>query len=368
MNGEGSPLWAPYLGEDPSQSGSISSGEFRDVIGSGSAPYIHFFPRQANGYPYPAAYALNWIKSGTWNPNVNRLRFQFKCGNAITRNSSGAAVFEVGTYIRSHSNSDLAFQGDHFYHQLSPNIYANHWMLFELNRVPQHQVGKDPGTNWPEDPDAPTHYFDGLTRWYIDAIGGNGNWSNQTCSLRQVVFDTESGEPDSQVSSIVATYTGSAYEVTWAAPKNTTMTFEVRYSTSSMKSAGIAAGTSGGTVSSPGNTYTGTIWKSPAMAAAATLYVAIRPTSGTAFTEIAIPNMDGGTVTPPPPPAPPPVTSACDANGDGIVSSADIASALNSLLGAASCKVDLDANGVCNIVDLQRVVNASLGQACRTGI
>src|SRR5262245_1321513 len=54
LNGDGNALFAPYLGEDPNQSGSIVNGEYQLNIGAApSAPYLHFFPR-SGGYGFPA--------------------------------------------------------------------------------------------------------------------------------------------------------------------------------------------------------------------------------------------------------------------------------------------------------------------------
>jgi hypothetical protein len=73
--------------------------------------------------------------------------------------------------------------------------------------------------------------------------------------------------------------------------------------------------------------------------------------------------------TPSAPPPPPPATiSACDLNGDGVVNSADVTLAINQALGVVPCtNGSLQQNGQCNIVGVQRVINASLGGTCRTG-
>lgn len=69
----------------------------------------------------------------------------------------------------------------------------------------------------------------------------------------------------------------------------------------------------------------------------------------------------GGGTTPPPNP--------CDLNNDGVVSSLDVTIAENQALGSASCSsADLMGTGTCTVVDVQRVINASMGQTCRTGL
>jgi hypothetical protein len=66
-----------------------------------------------------------------------------------------------------------------------------------------------------------------------------------------------------------------------------------------------------------------------------------------------------------------PVCSAtanpCDLNGDGIVNSTDNQLAIDQALGKSACTADLQQNGHCDVVDVQRVANAALGQACVVG-
>jgi len=351
----GTDLWAAYLGEDPLQTYMLENGLFKDVVGpSPNGVYVHFFPNTGTGYSFPAGYTQSFIKQGAWDANANRLRFRVKCSSNVVRRPDGGDVLEIGTYIRYHSATDLVWQGAHYYHQLDPNFYANRWATIEINRVPQHEVGQDPSINWPEDPEwnsaNPVHYFDGLTRFYFDTQGSQ--WSNQTCYFGNFEFDTKTGEADSFVSSVAGTYNGSAYEVTWAAPKNSLTTYEVRYATSSMKTNGLSSGTVGGTVSSPGSTYTGTFWVSSAMSEMPTLYVAIRPIGQTTFSEIRISSTQA---------------SSCDVNMDGSINSTDVQLSVNASLGSAACVSDLDGNGRCDIVDVQRIINAADSASCRVG-
>src|SRR5262249_15500313 len=141
--------------------------------------YWNFFPNTGSGYPYPQGFARNFIKGGTFDPNTNRLRMKVKCSGNVSRRSDGGDVLQIGTYVKSHTDPDTTQQGDHYYHLIDANFYANQWSYIEINRVPQHQVGQNPTTNWPEDPVSGVHYFDGLTRFYFDTQ--SGNWSNQTC-------------------------------------------------------------------------------------------------------------------------------------------------------------------------------------------
>jgi hypothetical protein len=72
---------------------------------------------------------------------------------------------------------------------------------------------------------------------------------------------------------------------------------------------------------------------------------------GSSWTSIA------GAITAPPPP---PTRSACDLNGDGIVNFTDVQLAINQALGVTACtNGSLQSSGQCNVVSVQRVINAS---------
>jgi hypothetical protein len=58
---------------------------------------------------------------------------------------------------------------------------------------------------------------------------------------------------------------------------------------------------------------------------------------------------------------------SCDINSDGVVNVVDVQLVLNQSLGLAACTADLDLNGTCDIVDVQRVINAALGGSCHIG-
>jgi hypothetical protein len=58
----------------------------------------------------------------------------------------------------------------------------------------------------------------------------------------------------------------------------------------------------------------------------------------------------------------------CDLNHDGVVNLLDVTLAVNQVLGVSPCaSADLQQTGVCSIVDVQRIVAASLGGACLIG-
>jgi hypothetical protein len=59
---------------------------------------------------------------------------------------------------------------------------------------------------------------------------------------------------------------------------------------------------------------------------------------------------------------------SCDINGDGRVDKSDVDIAIQQVLGTAACgSGDLDLNGTCNVVDVQRVINAAAGGVCKIG-
>jgi hypothetical protein len=64
----------------------------------------------------------------------------------------------------------------------------------------------------------------------------------------------------------------------------------------------------------------------------------------------------------------PSATLTCDLNGDGKIDSLDVQLAINQALGMSPCtSADLQQTGTCSVVGVQRVINASLGGACKIG-
>ena len=59
---------------------------------------------------------------------------------------------------------------------------------------------------------------------------------------------------------------------------------------------------------------------------------------------------------------------SCDVNGDGVIDSQDVQAAIAQALGVNACgTADLQQNGQCSVIDVQRVVAAVLGGACVVG-
>jgi hypothetical protein len=61
-------------------------------------------------------------------------------------------------------------------------------------------------------------------------------------------------------------------------------------------------------------------------------------------------------------------TLSCDLNSDGSVNVLDVQLATNQVLGYATCgSADLVGSGQCTILDVQRIISASLGASCHLG-
>ena len=58
--------------------------------------------------------------------------------------------------------------------------------------------------------------------------------------------------------------------------------------------------------------------------------------------------------------------NACDLNADGVVNAADVQAAINMALGIAPCTAAVAGANVCNVIVVQRVVNAWLEGTCFT--
>lgn len=59
--------------------------------------------------------------------------------------------------------------------------------------------------------------------------------------------------------------------------------------------------------------------------------------------------------------------NACDLNADGIVDLLDVQLGTNMALGTTPCTANILGSNVCNVVVVQRIVNAALNGTCVTG-
>jgi hypothetical protein len=56
--------------------------------------------------------------------------------------------------------------------------------------------------------------------------------------------------------------------------------------------------------------------------------------------------------------------SKCDLNGDALINMSDYQMMINQVVGSAPCSTDLDSDGKCTVIDLQRIAKAALGGTC----
>jgi hypothetical protein len=61
------------------------------------------------------------------------------------------------------------------------------------------------------------------------------------------------------------------------------------------------------------------------------------------------------------------ISSLCDLNSDGVYNSIDVSLEINQALGLSGCQNDIDGDGICTVVDVQRVVDAGNTGVCRVG-
>lgn len=326
---DSTPLFDKYNGEDTNQTvSSYPPGDFVIVGATTATPghdpgvYLNCMGPGTSGiYQNPGAYLSTYCTTtGLDWAAVNRWSFLFKPSVSIARRTDGGDKLQMGTYIRDttlpNTSGNNGLQGEHYYHGLDMTTYATRWHLIILNRTPQHRVGTNGAINWGEDPQwnnlagnndgqglgstsgyGAEHYYRGLTRLYFDTVAanGSGDYSGATFRFKDYQVGTVTGEPDAEISSICALYTGTQYQVTWAGYKNAARTYEVRYKATSMKSAGFTSGTDGGTTTNPNNAYTGVVWSSGALSELTTgVYIAMRVQSASTFTEIFIPYLMGG--------------------------------------------------------------------------
>ncbi len=59
--------------------------------------------------------------------------------------------------------------------------------------------------------------------------------------------------------------------------------------------------------------------------------------------------------------------NSCDLNNDGLVDNSDVLLAISMSLGLSPCTADILGPGVCNVIVVQRVINAATSGSCVTG-
>jgi len=275
-------------------------------------PYVTFIARNgAGGYTYPAGYIQGMIKTGNFDPASNRIGMFITPSMTFAGGFGGSnqGPFYIGTYVKTGGTLDSVYMGSggtHFYHYSPPmNVYAGRRMKFEFNMAPDHQVGNNGSAYWPNDPTYTgvwtyppwsgagggyrLHYIQGLTSFYESWDEAPPKSGLQVTHGEMDVYRVDN-EPEESVRTRTIVWAPSrlgsndqGYEVSWTTPKNTPVTYEVRYSTTkSLKVGGFSTGTAGGTVNNPSvagpTAYAGVIWKSPSMPEQPTIWVGLRPT------------------------------------------------------------------------------------------
>lgn len=272
-------------------SGQIYQNCASGQSGNACGGTMQFSPGQ---YLYPWGFAGQNVKSGTFVTTMNRLRFKFRSHQTADPISDDSNI-QIGMYTKEHSSTDPSQQGGHPYNGTHIPIFANQWYQAAVTRKFDHMSG---GGVWsfPEDRSwnvgNGVHYMDSLTRFYISTsadsadIPSRGRWSNATIDFDDFVFSSQSGEPEGVIASMFWGYSGpisgyptGRYDVGWMGPLNIRCSYEVRYSSTSMKVNGFSSGTSGGSAIDCWNSTTEYYrWHSNDIAASAGQYIGIRPT------------------------------------------------------------------------------------------
>lgn len=246
-------------------------------------------------YTQAAHWLRNHIISGAWNQGINRMSFLLRSTYNGSRASGGNDNFNFGTYIKPVDNFSPGAEGTnpqnghHYYHGTGINMYAGRTIKLVMTHCPQHERGQ-PGSG---DQIPIADYFHRMTRCYFQYWGHYPTAQAGTFYLAAVeLYQSAQPEDDANIRSLSIQYTGTRYEVTWGARKNTDQTFNIRYRTDgqSMRANGFSSGTSGGSVSNPGNDYTCCFWASPNMPESTNgICVAIQRVGSGEFHELYLP-------------------------------------------------------------------------------
>jgi hypothetical protein len=366
LAGNGGPIWRPG-GVNSNQTVSIvqedGDARLRVVVtgwgssgpGSDKAVQVQFYPNQGSPrYPFPAGFTRSYLRDGaTFDPLFNRLSLWIKCDQNITWEQRETMI--LGTYIKSHDSTNLDSQGAHYYNFISTKMTANKWVKIQYTWHPGSLVGQSGATEWGSDPEyPPTHYFDGLTRFYLDMKYANS--FPLTCWFDDLMFSRDDNQNDELIPSMAAHYDGLAYYIGFNTIKHITQNYEVRYSTASMKANGFDSGTFGAMIANWAGAYTGTQWTSPPMAENPNgMYFAIRPEGQSDFMELYLPAgapNSGGLQ---------PQSLVGDLNADGTVNTLDW-SIMEGAWFTASQPSDINLDGVVNSIDFS-LMNANWGRS-----
>jgi hypothetical protein len=220
--------------------------------------YAQFIPGLYNNDPL--SYVKGNLTSGTWNANINRIRFFVRTTATMSRDPDwvGNNCY-MGTYYKTTNLTDGSYQGDHYYHDCHTSMPANKWVMFDFTNTPTHQVGdSDNHHNF-----APfSDYFDKETRWYFTMYGDYTDaHQTSTWEMGPVSLYYDPDGPQSQTNDlrgISLSHDGTQYRFSACGPRDSTTVFNIRarYDGVPMRTAGFSTGTSIGSVQGRGDTYT----------------------------------------------------------------------------------------------------------------
>lgn len=311
---EGDPTEGPDVGSEKiNNSTSLSGNNSLEITINTGNIYTHFYPKVSN---YEWKNMSTFIEKGNWiSDKYNRLRFWMKVPPGITLSPPGQTNLHFGTYVRA-SNGDPSSAesgGNHFYHYF--NIESTgQWHQFIIDTHPTHARGNSGATEegnreYPTG-EAGYNYFDALTRFYVDVLGGLPSYP-ATYYLDKFEFYEETNlENIDQIYSLNAVYDPKTNKlaVGWNRDKNENdVKHEVKYSFTDIHSTGWDAATSApnGVITPPGwQGYNRMRWTTTSidLSGKVSIYIAIKPQNSSLFRQIKIP-VTGVTGTTPKPPS-----------------------------------------------------------------
>ena len=237
-----------------------------------------------------SGYAQTWIKEGTFDSASNRLSFKMKCDKDIPRVAfnTGVGTMSFGNYIRNQNNAGgTSFQGQHYYWLSNMPLTAGRWGKIVLKAAPQQLVGDPQGgqANFPADPELGTNNtenvatMNGLTRWYWDVDPPTAAFQGSNCDITTIEFWKSVPEPVVYVQVDNLSYDGSAYNLVFYTDKNSTTTYDVKWSRQPMHLWGFSSGTtvSGSPFTASGSAYSAGPTVSLTSSELDTIYFAMRP-------------------------------------------------------------------------------------------
>jgi len=300
-----------YAGPDPGVA-TVTTSQAHDgthglqVNVTGGNIYLQFYPATStwnfmHQYVQPAS---SWTAG-----KYNAIRFWVKVPPQMIKAGAGHENVQIGTYVRA-ENGDPGTQGTHYYHFYNFK-YTGEWEQVIFDSHPTYLLGgggnTEPGNiafpfggNWT--------YTDALTRFYFD---GQNNLSSVPATFYfdgYELFTRPANENIDQVYAMHSVYVPATNEIAvgWSRRKDQdSLTYEVRYAYQDINSIGWSAATPApnGTIAGNGlGAYNVMEYstKSIDVSNKSTVYIAIKPTTATAFRQISVEISNLPSSSPPP--------------------------------------------------------------------